>query len=305
MIYDTIIIGSGPAGLAAAIYGTRAKLSMLVLEKSFMSGGQVLDTYEVDNYPGIPGVTGMELSTKMREHADELGAPFVRTRVKKITKSEQGTWLVECKKETYETKTIVLATGAHHRKLNVPGEDDLAGMGVSYCATCDGAFYKDCDVAVVGGGNVAAEDAIFLARGSKKVYVIHRRDELRASKVLRDKLLSLPNVEMVWNSVVDEIEGQDQVEHIRVSDSRDGTVRTLDIEGVFIAVGITPDSDLVKDLVDLDAGGYVIADETCKTSTPGIFAAGDIRTKQLRQIITASADGANAITSVEHYLLST
>ncbi len=305
MIYDTIIIGSGPAGLAAAIYGTRAKLNMLVLEKSFVSGGQVLDTYEVDNYPGIPGVTGMELATKMREHADKLGAEFVRTKVKKITKSEQGTWFIECKKETYETKTVVLATGAHHRKLNVPGEDDLSGMGVSYCATCDGAFYKDCDVAVVGGGNVAVEDAIFLARGSKKVYVVHRRDELRASKVLQDRLLSLPNVEMVWDTVVEEIGGQDQVEKLQVKNVKDGTARTLDVEGVFIAVGITPDSELLKDIVEMDAGGYVVADETGKTSVPGIFVAGDVRTKQLRQIITASADGANAITSVEHYLLST
>lgn len=305
MIYDTIIIGSGPAGLAAAIYGTRARLNMLVLEKNYISGGQVVDTYEVDNYPGLPGISGMDLGLKLREHAEQLGAEFVRTKVKSIKKGEQGTWLVEGKKETYETKTVILATGAQHRKLGVPGEEDLAGMGVSYCATCDGAFYKGSEVVIVGGGDVAVEDAIFLARGCKKVYVVHRRDELRAAKVLQEKLLSLSNVEMVWDSVVKMIDGEDQVQYVQVENVKDGSKRTLNVDGVFIAVGILPDSDLVKDIVDLDEGGYVIADETGKTSAPGIYAAGDVRTKQLRQIITAAADGANAITSVEQYLITT
>lgn len=302
-MYDTIVIGSGPAGLAAAIYGTRAKLNMLVLEQNYMSGGQVADTYEVDNYPGLPGISGIDLGMKMREHAENLGAEFVRAKVVKIEADGEGDWIVSTKKDSYQTKTIILATGAHHRKLQIPGEESLAGMGVSYCATCDGAFYKGSDVAVVGGGDVAVEDAIFLARGCSKVYVVHRRNELRAAKVLQEKLFSLPNVEMVWDSVAERIEGEDQVEALQISSRRDGSSRVLDVDGIFVAVGTVPDSDLVKGIVELDENGYVVADETGVTSAPGIFVAGDVRTKQLRQIITAAGDGANAITSVERYLI--
>lgn len=303
MLYDTIIIGSGPAGLAAAIYASRAKLNMLVMEQNFVSGGQVIDTYEVDNYPGMPGVSGMDLGMKMREHAEKMGAEFVRTKVKALERSEEGTWLLTCKKETYESKTVILATGAHHRKLDVAGEDDLAGMGVSYCATCDGAFYKDCEVAVVGGGDVAVEDAVFLARSCKKVYLIHRRDQLRAAKVLQERLFALPNVELIWDSVVEKIDGTDQVECVQIKNVRDNTVQQIKVEGVFVAVGIEPESGLVAEMAGLDQNGYVIADETGKTDVPGLFVAGDVRTKSLRQIITAAADGANAVTSVEQYLL--
>lgn len=303
MLYDTIIIGSGPAGLAAAIYASRAKLNMLVMEQNFVSGGQVVDTYEVDNYPGMPGISGMDLGMKMREHAEKMGAEFVRTKVRTLERSELGTWRLTCKKEIYEAKTVILATGAHHRKLNVPGEDDLAGMGVSYCATCDGAFYKDCEVAVVGGGDVAVEDAVFLARSCKKVYLIHRRDQLRAAKVLQERLFALPNVELIWDSVVEKIDGTDQVECVQIKNVRDNTVQQIKVEGVFVAVGIEPESGLVAEIAGLDQNGYVIADETGKTDVPGLFVAGDVRTKSLRQIITAAADGANAVTSVEQYLL--
>lgn len=303
MLYDTIIVGSGPAGLAAAIYASRAKLNMLVIEQNFMSGGQVVDTYEVDNYPGLPGITGMDLGLKLREHAEKLGAEFVRTKVKSLERNEKGNWLVACKKETYEAKTVVLATGAHHRKLNVPGEDDFSGLGVSYCATCDGAFYKNSEVAVVGGGDVAVEDAIFLARSCKKVYVIHRRDQLRAAKVLQEKLFSLENVEMVWDSVVEKIDGEDQVQYIQVRNVKDDRMYSINVDGIFVAVGIEPESKLAEGIARLDPYGYVKADETGNTGVPGLFVAGDVRTKQLRQIITAAADGANAITSVEQYLL--
>lgn len=303
MLYDTIIIGSGPAGLAAAIYASRAKLNMLVMEQNFVSGGQVVDTYEVDNYPGMPGISGMDLGMKMREHAEKMGAEFVRTKVRTLERSELGTWRLTCKKEIYEAKTVILATGAHHRKLNVPGEDDLAGMGVSYCATCDGAFYKDCEVAVVGGGDVAVEDAVFLARSCKKVYLIHRRDQLRAAKVLQERLFALPNVELIWDSVVEKIDGTDQVECVQIKNVRDNTVQQIKVEGVFVAVGIEPESGLVAEIAGLDQNGYVIADETGKTDVPGLFVAGDVRTKSLCQIITAAADGANAVTSVEKYLL--
>lgn len=302
-MYDVIIIGTGPAGLAAAIYGTRARLNMLVLEQNFMSGGQVVNTYEVDNYPGLPGISGMDLSLKFREHAEKLGTEFVRAKVEKITVKEDGTRVVEAQSGTYETKTIILATGAHHRLLNVPGEENLSGMGVSYCATCDGAFYKGSDVAVIGGGDVAVEDAVFLARGCRKVYVVHRRNELRAAKSLQEKLFSLPNVELVWDSVVESIEGEEQVDAVRLRQLKDGSSRVLQVDGVFVAVGVTPDSGLLKGIVELDENGYILADETCQTSVPGIYAAGDVRKKPLRQIITAAADGANAITAVERYLI--
>lgn len=302
-MYDVIIAGTGPAGLTAAIYGTRARLKMLVFEENYMSGGQVVNTYEVDNYPGLPEISGMDLSLKFREHAEKLGAEFVRAKVNKIEVKEDGTKIVETESGTYETRAFVLATGAHHRLLNVPGEESLSGMGVSYCATCDGAFYKGSDVAVIGGGDVAVEDAIFLARGCRRVYVVHRRDELRAAKSLQEKLFSLPNVEMVWDSVVDSIEGEEQVDAIRIKNIKDGTVRAISVDGVFVAVGIVPDSDLLKGIVKMDEGGYILADESCRTSVPGIFSAGDVRKKPLRQIITAAADGANAITSVEKYLI--
>lgn len=302
-MYDVIIAGTGPAGLTAAIYGTRARLNMLVFEENYMSGGQVVNTYEVDNYPGLPEISGMDLSLKFREHAEKLGAEFVRAKVNKIEVKEDGTKIVETESGTYETRAFILATGAHHRLLNVPGEESLSGMGVSYCATCDGAFYKGSDVAVIGGGDVAVEDAIFLARGCRKVYVVHRRDELRAAKSLQEKLFSLPNVEMVWDSVVDSIEGEEQVDAIRIKNIKDGIVRAISVDGVFVAVGITPDSDLLKGIAKMDEGGYILADESCRTSVPGIFAAGDVRKKPLRQIITAAADGANAITSVEKYLI--
>ncbi len=301
--YDLIIIGSGPAGLAAAIYAQRAKLETLVIEKAMVSGGQVLTTYEVDNYPGMPGMGGYDLGMKLREHADNLGAVFAEDEVFKIEDGgDGGLKRVVCDKETYEAKALILATGAHHRKLGAPGEEEFAGAGVSYCATCDGAFFRNKVTAVVGGGDVAVEDAIFLARMCKKVYVIHRRDQLRAAKSLQEKLLSMPNVEMVWDSVADEIIGDGQVKGLKVTNVKTGEKDTLEVQGVFIAVGITPESQAFEGLVEMEHG-YIKAGEDCVTSAPGIFAAGDVRTKPLRQIITAAADGANAVTSVEHYLL--
>ncbi|MCR5294186.1 MAG: thioredoxin-disulfide reductase [Lachnospiraceae bacterium] len=302
-MYDLIIVGSGPAGLTAAIYATRARLSFLIIERNFMSGGQVVDTYEVDNYPALPGISGMDLSMKMRDHAEKLGAEFVTAEVTKLELAEDIK-KVYTEEEVYEAKTVILATGAGHRKLGIPGEKELAGMGVSYCATCDGAFFRGSDVAVIGGGDVAVEDAIFLARGCRKVYVVHRRDELRAAKVLQEKLLSLPNVEMVWNALPKSIEGENQVGALQVTDKFTGEVRILQVDGVFVAVGIVPNNALVKDQLALDAGGYIAAGENCETSIPGVYAIGDVRAKKLRQIITACGDGANAVTSVQDYLLT-
>lgn len=302
-IYDLIIIGSGPAGLAAAVYAQRAKLDTLVVEKAMVSGGQVLTTYEVDNYPGLPGIGGYDLGIKFREHADRLGARFVEDEVLNIQDGGKGAIKgVVCQGNTYEARSLILATGAVHRKLGVPGEEELAGAGVSYCATCDGAFFRNKVTAVIGGGDVAVEDAIFLARMSSKVYLIHRRNELRAAKSLQENLLSLDNVEVIWDTVADSINGDGMVKSLSLTNVKNGQKRELDVQGVFIAVGITPESRAFEGLVDMDHG-YIRAGEDTVTSAPGIFAAGDVRTKPLRQIITAAADGANAITSVERYLV--
>ncbi len=296
-MYDLIIIGAGPAGLSAAVYGKRAGLDLLVIEKNPMGGGQVLTTYEVDNYLGLPGINGFDMGQKFQDHAKAAGAEFITTTVtglenlgdKKVVHTEKG---------DYEAKTVILAAGAHHAHLNVPGEEELAGMGVSYCATCDGAFYRGRKVAVVGGGDVAVEDAIFLARFCEKVYLIHRRDELRAAKSLQNRLFELPNVEVLWNRKVKEIRGEDMVENLLLEDSLSGEEETLEVNGVFIAVGIQPDTEAFRDLVECNPAGYVIAGEDCRSSVPGIYVAGDARQKPMRQIITAVADGANAATSV-------
>lgn len=301
-MHDLLIIGAGPAGLSAAIYATRAKLDTVVLDRNFVSGGQINDTYEIDNYPGLPGISGMELADKMSRHAAQLGAVIEYGDVQSLDLSGKVKKVVTDEK-TYEAAAVIIASGARHSTLGAPGEEALAGTGVSYCATCDGAFYRDKVTAVVGGGNVAVEDAIFLARGCSKVYVIHRRDELRAAKALQENLLALPNVEMVWNSVVKSINGEGKVASVTVTDVKSGSERTIPVSGVFIAVGIVPQSEYLRNDLALDEKGYIIADETGRTSVPGVFAAGDVRTKQLRQVVTAVADGANAVTSVQNYLL--
>ncbi len=301
MQYDIIILGSGPAGLSAAIYAQRARLSTLLIEEKPLSGGQILDTYEVDNYPGLPGITGFEMGQKFRAHADQLGAEVVNTQVLEV-KLDGEIKTVVTKKGVYEAKALIIATGATHRRLGIPGEDKLAGMGVSYCATCDGAFFKGKTVAVVGGGDVALEDALFLARGSEKVYLVHRRDEFRGARILQEKVKETENIEPVLDSVVTEIKGEGQVSSILVQ-NKHGASPELQVQGVFIAVGIEPNSSAVKDLVAQDAGGYIVAGEDTRTSVDGIFAAGDVRTKQLRQVLTAAADGANAVTSAEKYIL--
>lgn len=301
-IYDLAILGAGPAGICAAIYATRGKLNTLWLEKKFVQGGQIVDTYEVDNYPGLPGITGLDLGETMVNHAEKLGIKPKREPVLSI-EEENGLKVIRTKKNRYMAKAVILACGAAHRQLGIPGEEELSGMGVSYCATCDGAFFQDGTVAVVGGGNVAVEDAILLSRTCKKVYLVHRRDELRADKVLQDKLFKCANVEMVWDSVPTVIEGTDKVEDIKVHNVKTDEGKTIAVDGVFIAVGILPNTEKFKGLVDLDESGYIIAGEDGVTSTPGIFAAGDIRTKNLRQVVTAVADGANAFASVQRYLI--
>lgn len=299
---QVIILGSGPAGLTAAIYAKRAELDVLVIEKNAMSGGQIVNTYEVDNYPGLPGINGFDMGMKFREHAEKLGAAFDNDEISRVEQLPEGGYRLIGASASYECDVLILATGASHRKLGIAREDDLVGRGISYCATCDGAFFRKKDVVVVGGGDVAVEDAIYLARLCRKVYVVHRRDELRAAKSLQAQLFAMDNVEMVWDSVSKEIVGEDRVTGLTVTNVKTGEERTLEVSGIFIAVGITPDSGLVKKLVSCDPAGYVVAGEEGVTSAPGLFVAGDVRAKALRQVVTAVADGANCVTSAERYL---
>ena len=299
-MYDLIIIGSGPAGLSAAVYGKRAGLDLLVIEEKPMSGGQVLNTYEVDNYLGMPGINGFDMGMEFRKHADKLEVAFKEASVTAI-QDKGEVKLVRMGEEVLETRSVILATGAEHAKLAVPGEEELSGMGVSYCATCDGAFFKKKTVAVVGGGDVALEDAIYLARTCEKVYLLHRRDELRGARILQEELMALPNVEILYNHIVVEICGDEMVESLAIKNVSTGEERQLSVAGIFIAVGIHPNTELLKGMVEMDEAGYIVAGEDCATSIPGIYVAGDIRKKPIRQIITAVAYGANAAVSAGTY----
>ena len=241
------------------------------------------------------------MGQKFRQHAEKLGSQFVKDEVLELEIMDKVK-KVHCKKNEFLTKTVIIATGAQHRLLEVKGEKELYGKGVSYCATCDGAFYKDKIVAVVGGGDVALEDAIFLSRLCKKVYLIHRRDEFRGVKILQEKVFSIDNIEIIWDTIVDEICGENEVSSISVSNVKTNEKKSLDVDGVFVAIGIIPNSHIFEKHLQLDDGNYIVATEDCKTSVEGVFVAGDVRTKALRQIVTAVSDGANAITSIEKYL---
>lgn len=274
---------------------------MAVIDQSPISGGQVLNTYEVDNYLGLMGESGGGLSDKFREHADKLGTEFITDEIQSVENLD-GKKIVHGYERDYEAKTLILATGATHSKLGISGEEAFSGMGVSYCATCDGAFFKNRVAAVVGGGDVAVEDAVFLSKLCKKVYLIHRRDTLRAVKSLQEQLFAKQNVEILWDSEVTEICGTNAVEKIMVYNKKKQQTSALEVNGIFIAVGIVPNTDLFKGLVEMDERGYIKAGEDCVTSCRGIYAAGDIRLKPMRQIITAVADGANAVNAVQREL---
>ena len=301
MIYDVVIIGTGPAGLTAGIYGKRAGFSTLIVDRSPLAGGQIASTYEIDNYPGLPGLSGTELGEKFKSHAEGLGVEFTVANVTEI-EDKGDTKVLHTNKDDIETRTVIIASGATHRQLGVPGENELTGMGVSYCATCDGAFFKNKDVAVVGGGDVALEDALFLARTSAKVYLIHRRDAFRGAKILEDQVRATDNIELVLDSIVEEVVGDGMVESVSVANKKTGEKSSLKVNGVFMAVGILPNTDGLKGLPETNEAGYIVASEDGVTSISGIFAAGDVRTKSLRQVITACSDGANCITSVSHFL---
>lgn len=313
-IYDMIIVGSGPAGMSAAIYACRAGLRAVVLERQSISGGQILNTYEVDNYPGLPDNDGYELSTKLRGHAEKAGAVFVQEEVISVEKTDAGSGssarfderlTVRAKEKEYRTKTVIWAAGAVFRKLGVPGEEQLTGKGVSYCATCDGAFFKEKVVAVVGGGDAALEDALFLARSCERVIMILRGNRFRGAKILQEKVLETKNIHVIYETEVQKICGSSAVSDLILYDKKKQTTSVLTVQGVFIAVGIKPNTEMLQNFVQLDENGYVVADETGITNISGFFAAGDVRNKQLRQIVTAVADGANCVMSAERYLSRT
>ena len=297
-IYDIGIIGGGTAGMTAAIYGQRAGKQTVLFEGTTI-GGQITSSPNVENYPGIASVSGSEFSMNLMDQAVKLGTQTIMEQVTGIREEADYKVIVTTEKE-YECKSIILATGVTHRHLGVPGEERLTGAGVSYCATCDGMFFRGREVAVVGGGSTALQDAEFLSNYCSKVYLIHRRDELRAAKSLQKKLMALPNVEIIWDTVVNEICGEDQVEALFIENKKTGAKKHLPVDGVFVAVGMKPNTNMVPDEIKKDEAGYIVADENCVTNVTGIFAAGDVRTKMLRQIITAAADGANAVESVQH-----
>lgn len=296
---DLLIIGSGPAGLSASLYAKRANLDVLVAEKEYLGTGQIAESGQVDNYLGFVGKSGYELGEAFRRDAEKLGVEFYEGTAIKITQ-KSGYWLTEFDNgEVIESSAIIYAAGAAHRKLQIPGEERLTGNGVSFCALCDGAFYQNKVVAVIGGGDTALDDAIYLSDIAEKVYLIHRRSEFRGSEKNVLKVKSKENIETILHANITEIIGDDLVEAVTL-DNGDKII----VDGVFIAVGMDPQSELLKNMVAIDDYGYIVADETGNTTAPGLFVAGDVRTKKIRQVVTAVADGANAAVSVVEYLKS-
>ena len=300
-IYDMLIIGGGPGGYTAALYAARAGLDTLVIEK-LSAGGQMALTHQIDNYPGfVDGIGGWELADQMKRQAERFGARTQNAEVRSVDLKDNPK-KAETSEGTFYGKTIVLATGANPRELGVSGEKELVGRGVAYCAACDGMFYKGKTVAVVGGGNTAAADALLLSRIAEKVIIVHRRDTLRATKIYHEPLMKAENVEFRWNSVVTELLHGDKLTGVRLKDVQTGEETVLAADGVFVSVGRKPATELVLDQIELDKGGYVAAGETTETSIPGVYAVGDVRTKLLRQVVTAVADGAMAVHMAEEFL---
>lgn len=301
MDYDVIIIGGGPAGLTAAIYTARARLKTLLLE-SFSVPGQAVITDHLENYPGFPdGINGFELIEKFKKQAENFGAELKVGNVERIEKDKNG-WLVEAEGRTYTSLSLIIASGARPRRLGVPGERELQRKGVSYCATCDGALYKDKEIALVGGGDTAIQEALFLTRFAKKVRVVHRRDRLRATKILQERALSNERIEFIWESKAVEILGKDRVSGVKIKNVKTGKETDVSCDGVFIFVGYSPNTDFIKRVLKLDKDGYIVSDSDMNTSKKGIFACGDCRRKLLRQVVTACGDGATAAFSAQKYV---
>lgn len=300
---DVLIIGSGPAGLAAAIYTGRAMLSTVVCERDYMSTGQIVESDCIDNYPGLPNIEGYELGEKFKAHAQAYGTEFIEDEVIKIEKSANGSFVIKFKSDNLlSVKAIIYAAGASHRKLGIDGEFALRGAGVSYCAVCDGAFFKDKTTVVIGGGDTALGDALLLSKICKQVFIIYRGEKLRAAKSLQNKANDTVNIDIIYNAIPTSFNGDKHLSSISLKNTKTGKTAELNAEGAFIAIGSNPNSQILKGLVELDKSGYVVADETGKTSVSGIFVAGDVRTKALRQVVTAVSDGANAAISAENYI---
>lgn len=300
---DVLIIGSGPAGLAAAIYTGRAMLSTVICERDYMSTGQIVESDCIDNYPGLPNIEGYELGEKFKAHAQAYGTEFIEDEVIKIEKSANCSFVIKFKSDNLlSVKAIIYAAGASHRKLGIDGEFALRGAGVSYCAVCDGAFFKDKTTVVIGGGDTALGDALLLSKICKQVFVIYRGEKLRAAKSLQNKANDTVNIDIIYNAIPTSFNGDKHLSSISLKNTKTGKTAELNAEGAFIAIGSNPNSQILKGLVELDKSGYVVADETGKTSVSGIFVAGDVRTKALRQVVTAVSDGANAAISAENYI---
>ena len=301
IVYDMIIVGGGPGGYTSALYAARAGFNVLVLEK-FSAGGQMALTHQIDNYPGFEdGIDGFSLADKMKKQAERFGARSENAEVI-IVNLTVNPKEIETAKGTFLSKTVLLAAGANPRELGVDKETELIGRGVAYCASCDGMFYRGKTVVVVGGGNTAAADAILLSRIAKKVIIVHRRDTLKATRIYHEPLMNAENVEFKWESTVTELLYEDKITGVKIKNVKTGEESIIDCDGVFVSVGRKPATDFLGSQLDLDENGYIIADETTKTSIPGVYAVGDIRTKQLRQVVTAVSDGAMAVHSAEEYL---
>ncbi|WHX59853.1 thioredoxin-disulfide reductase [Peribacillus frigoritolerans] len=299
--YDVIIVGAGPAGMTAAVYTSRANLNTLLIERG-IPGGQMANTQDVENYPGFAHVLGPDLSNKMFEHAKKFGAVYEYGDIKEIVDEGRLKKVVTTNKEYY-AKSVIIASGADHKKLGVPGENELGGLGVSYCAICDGAFFKGRELVVLGGGDSAVEEAVYLTRVASKVTIIHRRDQLRAQKILQERAFSNEKIEFIWNKEVTSInEGNGKVNTVTLKDTKTGEQSQFPADGVFIYVGTLPLNGAFKNLDITNEQGYVVTDEAMATKIPGIYAAGDIRDKTLRQIVTATGDGSIAAQSVQHYI---
>lgn len=302
--YDLIIIGGGPAGMTAGLYAARARLQTLLIEKMFC-GGQAASTYMIENYPGFPdGILGPDLTQAMEKQAKRFGLQLINGEVKYIT-SRLKLFEVGWEEEKFLSKSIIIASGVEPVKLGIPGEEELRGRGVSYCATCDGPFFRDQDVGVIGGGDSAVDEAIYLTRFAHKVYLIHRRDSLRAAKILQERARQNEKINIIWDTVAIKVLGKEVVEGLELKNVKTQETSHLPVKGVFFYVGLRPMTGFLKDLVKLDERGYILTDENMATSVPGIFAAGDVRQKSLRQVSTAVGDGATAAFAVERYLEST
>jgi len=302
--YDIVIIGAGPAGLAAGLYAARARRKTLLIEKN-ITGGQIALTAAIENYPGIVDINGFDLGQAMQQQAETYGMETAYAAVEAIEPQEDKRHLIRTNEGDYLAKALIITSGADYNRLNVPGEERLTGRGVSYCATCDAAFFKDMEVAVVGGGDAAMDEGLFVARYASRVYIIHRRDQLRASAVLQERAFANPKLSFIWNTVVEEIRGEEAVESLRLRNVVTGEESDLTVAAVFIFIGQTPNTSFLDGLVEMDGGKHVIVNAWMETSRPGVFAAGDVRNDSARQVISAAGDGATAAIRADHYITDT